>query len=146
MESWGFCGECDRWFHSSRDKAAWQRTCPVCGAQPEVFADRPPEGRPPASSRRDQAPRGPAPTDTDGASRPRAGSDGRAATALKGDVRIQGLCPKCRDWFDCDDWFDQSLPRPCCPDCGLGPTRVQYQPARGHIVDIQLAPSDLWIG
>lgn len=62
------------------------------------------------------------------------------------EVRIQGLCPKCRQWFDCDNWFDQALPQPCCPGCGLGPIRLQYQPAQGRIATIELAPSELWIG
>lgn len=67
-------------------------------------------------------------------------------TAVEPDLHIQGLCLKCRVWFDCDDWFDQTVPQPCCPGCGLGPVSLQYQPAHGSNDTIQLAPSELWIG
>lgn len=41
-------------------------------------------------------------------------------------MRIWGLCERCEDWFRADDWFDQSVPLPTCPSCGLSPVRLAY--------------------
>lgn len=146
MEKWDFCRGCDRWFSSPRTKEAGQQTCPVCGVRAHALTGPPPGVRPPPTRGRGQAPRGPASADIDGAPRSRAGRGVGAATAVVPGVRIQGLCQKCREWFDCHDWFDQALPQPCCPACGLGPIRLQYQPPQGNTITIGLSPSDLWIG
>lgn len=59
-------------------------------------------------------------------------------------TRILGLCPKCEDWFDCDTWFDRSLPTPCCPSCGLGPAAIRY--SRYESADGPHVTSELWLG
>lgn len=38
-----------------------------------------------------------------------------------------GLCPKCGGWFSCDDFFEFTVPTPCCPHCHLTPARVAYR-------------------
>lgn len=38
---------------------------------------------------------------------------------------VVGQCPRCRRWFDCEDWFDAAQPLPRCLDCGLIPTRIE---------------------
>lgn len=146
MGTWSFCSVCDRWFCSPRNNAAGRGTCPVCGVHQEAFTDQPPAFRPPANSGRRQPPDVPASTDIDDESRPNQGRGVPAATAVKPDMPIQGLCPKCRGWFDCEDWFDRGLPQPCCPGCGLGPIRLQYQPAQGSTITVELTTSELWIG
>lgn len=39
---------------------------------------------------------------------------------------ILGLCPKCDHWFPCDEWFDRTVPVPCCSDCQLPPRKLAY--------------------
>lgn len=46
---------------------------------------------------------------------------------------IRGLCPRCREWFPCDDWFDNSVPLPACPRCRLMPTEIQCHSAAGTL-------------
>lgn len=151
METWGFCRECDRWFYCPKwfDKAAPQPVCPVCGAEPRAIENRPPGSIIPNGA----APHGEAGTPPGDrrhrVQRSQAGTIARAATVVESEPRtlIRGLCPKCRRWFACDDWFNHSVPLPCCPRCGLAPTRLQYQTPKGtSVIGIDLETSDLWIG
>lgn len=45
-------------------------------------------------------------------------------------MEIWGLCPKCREWFRCDDWFDRSVPLPTCSTCHLSPHDIEYREAQ----------------
>lgn len=54
-------------------------------------------------------------------------------------TRLEGQCPRCRDWFDADPWFDHSAPLPCCPACGLPPDRLAYVSQDGERVERLLA-------
>lgn len=40
-------------------------------------------------------------------------------------VAIFGQCPKCCGWFACDDWFDRTVPLPCCPHGQLAAVKVE---------------------
>lgn len=59
-------------------------------------------------------------------------------------MEIWGLCPACREWFPCDEWFDQDAPLPCCPSCGRSPSRVDYR-EKELSVHFERAP-ELWLG
>lgn len=45
-------------------------------------------------------------------------------------LEIWGLCPKCKNWFRCDDWFDRSVPLPTCSACHLSPHDIEYREAQ----------------
>lgn len=49
-------------------------------------------------------------------------------------ARIRGLCAPCRAWFPCDDWFDASVPTPCCPACDLPPVKIECVSPGGVLV------------
>lgn len=61
-------------------------------------------------------------------------------------LRIRGLCAKCGDWYRCDDWFDVSVPTPCCPACGLAPVKIECQRPDGVLVIGMDSASDIWLG
>lgn len=138
METWGYCQPCTRWFYCPQwfEKSAPEPTCPVCGAAPTAIENRRPVSEPqrePRGTREGAVPRG-----------------GTAAASME-PTRIRGLCPKCGDWFGCDDWFDQSVPLPCCPRCRLAPARLRYEgaPATGthsYTFEVGVGMSEQWIG
>lgn len=62
-------------------------------------------------------------------------------------VAAVGMCPKCHAWFPCDDWFDNSLPLPSCPDCRLAPVKIEYRiPPADDLVEVDLTQSEAWLG
>lgn len=60
-------------------------------------------------------------------------------------MRIWGRCRACTEWFPCDDWFDQSVPTPCCPTCGLDPVALRYQLDQPRSTSPHPA-TEVWIG
>ncbi|HVL97804.1 MAG TPA: hypothetical protein VM324_00735 [Egibacteraceae bacterium] len=112
-EIWGLCGWCDRWFYCPGwyDKGAPQPLCPVCGSEPAAIDERP-TGR------------------TTIAAPPREPLSCADAPAHR---LITGLCPKCGSWFACNDWFDSSVPLPCCPSCHLPPVKIHCQTPSGTL-------------
>lgn len=141
METWGYCRPCARWFYCPKwfDKTAPQPLCPVCDSEPTAIESRDPAPQPVQVVHPDDA------TEASRAAEPYPRTE------------IRGLCPKCGTWFCCDDWFDQSVPLPCCPQCGLAPARLQYHwwsAGSGDDDALELdagtselaATSELWIG
>lgn len=53
---------------------------------------------------------------------------------MRAAARISGLCVPCRTWFPCDDWFDASVPTPCCPACHLPPAKIECETPNGVLV------------
>lgn len=146
METWGYCQPCTRWFHCPKwfDKAAPQPVCPVCGSEPTAIQNR-------QAGQTDQAGMDSRPV---ARAEEAVGSNGSAMASLVVEAEprteIRGLCPKCGAWFCCDDWFDQSVPLPCCPQCRLAPTRLQYHwwsgGSRSEGLELDATTSELWIG
>lgn len=62
------------------------------------------------------------------------------------DSAILGLCPKCEGWFACDEWFDRTVPVPCCANCRLPPRKLVYtgpSPSMGVTGEVR---SEVWLG
>ncbi len=59
---------------------------------------------------------------------------------------ILGLCPTCDAWFPCDEWFDRTVPVPCCATCRLPPRKLVYTgPSAGTGVTGEVR-SEVWLG
>lgn len=62
------------------------------------------------------------------------------------DSTILGLCPKCDQWFACDEWFDRTVAVPCCSHCRLPPRKLVYtgpSPRAGVTGDVR---REVWLG